>query len=184
MVGTSFLFKTTYQMLLTTERLIIKEVTTADAPFYFKLLNSPGFSKNIGDRKIHSTEIAKSYIEDHIISSYALNGFGFYKMVLQKTDEVIGVCGFVKRDYLDKPDFGYAILPEFEGKGFTMEAAHSILHYGCVKWKLKTIFGITRPSNIASIKLLEKLNFQHIGETVDPANNAPLILYAYKNKTI
>jgi len=167
-------------MLLTTDRLIIKKITTTDAPFYFALLNSPGFLRNIGDRHIRSIDVAANYIKENILSSYNINGFGFYKMVKQGSDETIGICGFVKRDYLNQPDFGYSILPEFEGMGYTTEAAKAILAYGCKEWNLSTVLGITRPNNSASRKLLEKLGFQTIGKTIDPSNKEELLIYEYK----
>ncbi len=168
-------------MLLTTERLLIKEITAADAAFYLKLLNSPGFIQNIGDRNIDSIAAAESYIVNNVLFSYNLNGFGLYKMIKKHTDEFIGTCGFVKRDYLDKPDFGYSILPEFERKGYTLEAAKAILVYGCNKWNLRTVLAITRPNNIASCRLLEKLSFTAVSNTIDPVNNEALIVYEYKH---
>ena len=57
-------------MLILTERLQLREYTLADAPFIFKLMNSPGWLQYIGDRKIASVRDAENYIAKHYLSSY------------------------------------------------------------------------------------------------------------------
>jgi len=45
-----------------TERLIIKPTSTEDAEFILRLLNTPKWIKNIGDRNVKTVEDAKVYI--------------------------------------------------------------------------------------------------------------------------
>jgi RimJ/RimL family protein N-acetyltransferase len=70
----------------------------------------------------------------------------------------MGLCGLLKREELDHVDIGFAILPEFAGKGYTFEAARIIIE----KCPFATIYGITSQDNIASRKLLEKLGMRHV----------------------
>jgi RimJ/RimL family protein N-acetyltransferase len=41
----------------------------------------------------------------------------------------IGICGLVKRNYLDDIDLGYALLPRYWGQGYAYEAAKAVLDY-------------------------------------------------------
>ena len=47
-------------MNLETDRLLLREYTLSDAPFIFKLMNSEGWLKNIGDRNIKTIEDAEA----------------------------------------------------------------------------------------------------------------------------
>jgi RimJ/RimL family protein N-acetyltransferase len=83
-----------------------------------------------------------------------------YLTCLKSTGEPIGVCGIVKRDNLDCPDIGYALMPEFGGKGYATEAALAVMDYGTNELGIKCIVGITSIENKASINVLEKLGLK------------------------
>ena len=72
----------------------------------------------------------------------------------------IGICGLIKRPELEFIDIGYAFLPEFWFKGFAKEAMTAVLNHTREELHQKNCKAIVNPDNIASIKLLEKLNFQ------------------------
>lgn len=61
-------------------------------------------------------------------------------------------------------DIGYTLAPAFRGQGFATEAVAAVLH------RLREV-GIVRcraaadPANVASIRLLERLGFVHVGRT-------------------
>ena len=140
-----------------TERLLLAEVTLRDAAFFYRLLNTPKWIQFIGNRHINSVSAAKQYIENHILPSYATHGFGFYKMVLKTTKKNIGICGLVKRPSLENVDIGFAILPEYERKGYTYEAATATMKYAKTSLQLEKIVAITVLENEGSRKLLEKI---------------------------
>jgi ribosomal-protein-alanine N-acetyltransferase len=149
-----------------TERLIIEEANLSDAPFFLSLLNSPNWIKFIGDRHIKTLEEATKYVQESLIDNYKKNGFGFYKMSLKSTNEPIGAIGFLKREYLEFPDIGYAILPNYENNGYISEAAKAILEYGKNILQLKTIFGFTTEDNLVSQKVLVKIGLQFIDKRI------------------
>ena len=69
----------------------------------------------------------------------------------------VGLCGFVKRDALAHPDIGFALLPQFEKKGFAFEAARATLRYGKETLRLSRVLAITTLDNESSGRLLEKI---------------------------
>ncbi|MGW9686834.1 GNAT family N-acetyltransferase [Flagellimonas sp. 2504JD1-5] len=164
------------KIIVETERLIIAEAEIEDSKFFKNLLNSPNWLEFIGDRGVKTEKHAENYIKSSLISSYNNNGYGLYKMCLKASLQPIGICGFVKRDYLDHPDIGFAILPAFEGKGYTYEACITLLKYGQQKLNLDSILGITAPENIKSQKLLTKIGLKNSGTIEPKKDNGELLL--------
>lgn len=164
--------------ILETSRLIIEEAVLEDAPFIFKLLNSPNWIEYIGNRGIKDQDDAKAYIRDSLIGSYRSNGFGLYKVSLKSNESPIGICGLLQRDFLDHPDIGFATLPEFEGQGYTFEAAHAIVDHSIEKMGYSTILAITSPKNIKSQNLLSKLGLTKVDSLVSGNNDEVTLLYS------
>ena len=100
-----------------------------DAAFMLRLVNEPLWLQYIGDRNVHSIEDAKNYLLNGSIRSFETNGFGFAIVILKETGEAIGMCGFVKRDFLDDVDIGFAFFPEFMRKGYAYESASAMMKY-------------------------------------------------------
>ena len=152
-----------------TNRLVIEKAELPDSSFFLKLMNSPNWIQFIGDRGIHNEDAAAEYIQKNLISSYEKHGYGLYKMSLKADGTPIGICGFVKRDYLDHADIGFGILPAYEGKGYTSEAAMALMTYGQQVLQLQPILAITTVENKGSRRLLEKIGLEEIG-TVQPGD--------------
>jgi len=93
---------------------------------------------------------------------------------LKETGETIGICGFVRRDSLPDADIGYAFLPQFERRGFALEAARATMDYGRKTLGLKRVLAITTPDNESSIRLLEKLGFKSEGLMTLPGETEPI----------
>lgn len=146
--------------ILETERLILREVTGSDAEFVLNLLNQPSFKKFIGDRGVRTVEQAREYIKTRFTKSYGDNGFGLYLIVLKTDAAPVGVCGFVKRDSLPDPDIGFALLPQYERKGYGFESAFAVMQYGKNTLHLVRVLAITSLDNESSAKLLEKIGFK------------------------
>ena len=146
--------------LLETNRLILSEMTLADAPFILALLNDPAWIKNIGDRGVRTIPDAENYLRDVYMPLYARLGFGLW-LVRRKTDHTtMGMCGLMKRDSLPHADIGFAFLPEFYGKGYAYEAASACVNYARQTLHLPRLLAITLPENERSITLLQKLGFR------------------------
>lgn len=155
-------------LVLETERLFLRRLTTGDDAFILELLNEPGFLENIGDRQVRSLEDARRYVADGPTASYALHGFGLWWTGLKTTAEPVGICGLIKREVLDHPDIGYAFLARFSGQGLASEAAAAVLAYGRNVLGLTRIVAITKPDNDGSIRVLEKIGLRFDGMVTLP----------------
>jgi len=163
--------------ILTTQRLLLRPFTLADATFIVKLLNSPGWLQFIGDRNVHSEGDAKSYLLNGPLKSYADNGFGLRMVELKEPHTPIGMCGLLKRDYLQHPDIGFALLPEYTGKGYAYEAAKATLDHEAGALNIAAVSAIVQPNNAASVSLLYKLGMELRGTITPPQSTEELLLY-------
>jgi len=162
-----------------TNRLIISKFTKEDAPFFLELVNTPNWIKYIGDRNLKTIEDAEDYLENGSIKSYKEFGFGFYKLQLKNNNLItIGTCGLVKREELDDVDIGFAMLPEYEGKGFGYESSVEVLNIAKHTFNLKKVVAITLPTNKSSIQLLEKLGLSFEKKVKPFEDDDELLLFA------
>ena len=166
--------------ILETERLILREIAESDDEFILDLLNQSSFIKNIGDRNVRNLQQAREFIENRYRRSYAENGYGLYAVELKDTAEIIGLCGFVKREGLPDADIGFAFLPQFEKKGFALESAAAAMKYVGEVLKLRRVLAITTQNNESSIKLLKKLNFKFEGLINLPNDAEQLNLFVFE----
>ena len=164
--------------VLETDRLILRWQTVDDAPFIRTLLNDPSWLQFIGDRGVKTEEDARAYILNSSIDAYNRLGFGFYLTELKEGNTPIGMCGLIKRETLEDVDIGYALLPEYWGKGYAFEAASAVLTYGKDTLSLKRIVAITAEDNHASARLLEKLGLHLEGRVQLGENSEKLKLFA------
>jgi len=148
--------------ILETGRLTIRPLSAdseSDAAFINRLLNEPSFLQNIGDRGVHSIEDARAYLLKGPMTSYAANGFGLCRIELKENGETAGMCGLVKRATLEDVDLGYALLPEYCGHGYAVEAGAAVLADASSRLALQRVVAITDPRNQGSIRVLERLGF-------------------------
>lgn len=169
-------------ILLETNRLRIREFTTADAPFIFELLNTPEWISNIGDRGIKTLQDAENYIKEKYLPLYDAVGIGAYVSELIETGEIIGTCGLYKRPDLDYPDIGFALLPKFVNKGYAYEAAKALMDFAKNELGLNTILGITISENKSSLKLLQKLGLRQIDIIRIKGDSEDLLLFSNAEK--
>lgn len=164
--------------ILETERLVLRELTPDDAGFMLGLLNQPSFLQYIGDKGVRTLDDARAYLRNGPIASYEKNGFGSYRVELKDGAVPVGMCGLLKRDWLEDADIGFAFLPEHGSKGYAYEAARAVLDHGRDVLGMKRIVAITAMENPASIKLLGKLGFQFEGIVRYPDSGEEVRLFA------
>ncbi len=150
-------------MILETARLRLREFDLSDADFIIELLNTEGFLKNIGDRKVRTILDAHQYLVNGPIKSYRDNGYGLYAVELKATHGLVGMAGLVKRDVFEYADLGFALLPEHFRKGYALEAASGILEYAKSTLKMNRVLGITKVENLVSIQVLLKCGMSFEG---------------------
>ncbi len=161
-----------------TDRLILRELQHDDAPFVLKLVNEPSWLENIGDKNVHSLQDAQRYLDEGPLRSYQENGFGLYLAELKLKKYPVGLCGLVKREGLEHPDIGYALLPDFWGAGLASEAARATLEYAQNALGITQVLGVTSMDNASSMRVLEKIGLRYDREVVLPQQDHPSRLFS------
>nr|WP_315488648.1 GNAT family N-acetyltransferase [uncultured Rhodoferax sp.] len=165
---------------LVTDRLVIRRMTTsaADARFILELLNDPSWLRFIGDRGVRTETDALQYIAAGPLSMYNRLGYGLCIVESKESRQPLGICGLIKRDYLDYPDIGFAFLPQHWGQGYAWEAASATLHHAIADLGMRRILATTRPDNASSQALLIKLGLQFERAFQHPDGDRDLQLYS------
>jgi len=160
-----------------TERLTIRVASLEDAEGMLKLLNQESFINNIDDRGVRTLEEAHLFLKNGALAMQDELGFSIYTCCLKESGEFIGTCGLIKRDGVDRPEIGFALLDEFAGKGYAFEAAKAVLDYAKNKLAITPLHAIVNPCNESSIALLTKLGFASYGEVQVPKIDNSVVLF-------
>ncbi len=147
--------------IVETKHLALFKLCADDAPFVLELLNDPEWLQFIGDKGVKTINDAINYILEGPIKSYEQFGFGLFLTKKKNSNIPIGICGLLKRNYLDHVDLGFAFLPKFRGKGYATESASAVLNYGKNEFGFRHILAITQPNNPKSISTLKKIGFKY-----------------------
>jgi RimJ/RimL family protein N-acetyltransferase len=166
------IFKLFKHKKILSERLTIAPITIKDAAFVLQLFNTKGWLKYIGDRNIHSIIEAENFIINAITND---NAVIWTITVKEKPRQLVGVITLIKRDYLNFPDIGYALLPNAMGFGYAHEATQAVINDIKTNSLFEQLNAITLIENAPSINLLKKLNFNFEKEILE--NNESLSIY-------
>lgn len=146
-----------------TERLFLRKMSEADIDSVFVMRSDADVMRYI--REPQKREEALSWIK-LVSSRWESEGIGFCSLFLKSTKQFIGWCGLWQLKETGEIEVGYALLKEFWGKGFAVEASQPVLEYGFTKLNLPKIVACANPENKGSRRVMEKLgmSFDHIGE--------------------
>ncbi len=165
-------------IIFETPRLLLRQFTEAYAPLILELNSDPEVVKYLHEPTLQNEADAKSILTDTILPQYQ-NNLGRWAMHTKDNDEFIGWCGLKYRPELDEIDLGYRLMQKAWGKGFASEAAQHSLNHGFQSLDLKLITARAHIENIASIKVLEKIGMEYVGEGI--VDNCPVKTYTLSN---
>lgn len=161
-----------------TERLFLRRVTLDDSDLMLAVWNDPAFIRNVGDRGIRTTEQAEEAMRAGALRLYEDYGYGPYSMVLKSDGTRIGICGLFRRENLDDPDIGFAVLPEYCSRGYAGEAAFAVLAHARDDLGIRKLTAIVSPHNAPSIGLIEKLGLAFDSMITMPGEDEEISLYS------
>jgi RimJ/RimL family protein N-acetyltransferase len=130
-----------------------------DAELYAKWLNDPEVSKYLSLRSMNvSAESEKGFLEK-------LQREHNYAIVDLQKDELIGNCGFVEIDSLNRTgEVGIFIgNRDYWGKGYGTEALKLLIGYGINFLNLRSFFLQVYSYNARALRCYEKVGFKKIG---------------------
>ena len=152
-------------IIIETNRLLLRTFTLQDARLIYELNLDPDVTRYTGD-PIQDIQHAQQVLEQIILPQYALYNHGRWAVHVKTELTFIGWCGLKTRPERNEIDLGYRFLKTAWGKGYATEAAFACLKYGFEKLNLQRIVGRAMPQNLASIRVLEKCGMQYVGDEV------------------
>jgi [ribosomal protein S5]-alanine N-acetyltransferase len=142
-----------------TERLTLREVTTADAKEIFFLRSDAGVLKYLDKAPEGSVDETIAFI-GRIKNDLDGNNGILWGITLKDSDVVVGtICYWRLEKAHYRAEIGYALHPLQQGKGIMDEAVKAVLQYGFETMQLHSVEANINPANESSMKLLEKNDF-------------------------
>jgi RimJ/RimL family protein N-acetyltransferase len=147
----------------------LRALSQNDAHFMHELMNTADWIEFIGNRNIVDINAASEYIKKVENS----NDINFWVILPMLESKPVGVVTIIKKEYLDFPDIGFALLPAFYQRGYAYNAAKILLSNYFIHSNFIKILATSLKHNLRSIGLLTKLGFKyekeiiHEGETMN-----------------
>jgi len=98
-----------------------------------------------------------------LMGGWEERGIGMWAMVHKAQSAVIGRCGFTFLPGTTDAEIGYILARSYWGAGYATEAARASMHHGFEDLALPRIVAVTRPDNLTSRKVLQKLGMTYEG---------------------
>lgn len=167
-------------MRIETKNLILRRFTLEDA------LNISNMSK----QQSVSIEMSDMIMNDELAAIDWINMINSKKMINKLTVLAIEsrqsrICiGYVylhsKAELDGEVELGYAIHDDLQNKGYATEASKEIVNWAFKNMHYKYLIAITKPVNVASQKVVEKLNFKKIEERIVMYDGKEQLFYYYR----
>jgi [ribosomal protein S5]-alanine N-acetyltransferase len=158
-------------VIIETDRLLLRTFTIDDAPLIYELNADPEVIKYTGD-PIKDIEHAKQVLEQSILPQYSLYNYGRWAVHTKPDHVFIGWCGLKNRPERNEIDLGYRFMKKYWGRGYATEAAYASLKHGLEKLGLARIVGRAMPENKASLKVLKNCGMHYVGEEIVDGHEA------------
>ncbi|WP_298335748.1 GNAT family N-acetyltransferase [uncultured Erythrobacter sp.] len=171
-------------IVLETERLILRTVVESDAALQHRVLNTPIVMEHLGGvKELHEIEAKHA----KVMQLHAREGYSFLMLIEKATGDLVGHSGIKQVDNPNAPnqgdhEIGWLIREDRWRRGYAHEAMVTVLKWAFGPENKKGVdaqhvVAITNPPNIGSWKLMEKLGMER-REDLDFVDGEPLIQYS------
>jgi ribosomal-protein-alanine N-acetyltransferase len=149
---------------LTTERLLLRRLTLADAPALFTMRADPQVMQYIPRPLAQTVAETAQYIEVVNESARENERLTWGMALRDDPAQVIGTIGFVsfKPEHF-RAEVGYLLHTGWQGQGLMREALAAVVAFGFQQLGLHSIEAVLDPANAASARLLERCGFVREG---------------------
>ena len=111
--------------------------------------------------------VLRPYSEEDVnefLDSYKIADPGFSLVISNKENDThLGTCGLNPIRNSKNVSCLFALLPEFRGNGFAIEAMLKLMEYAFIKLKIPKIVAYIHPENIPGWKVAERIGMKYMG---------------------
>jgi len=150
------------QILLETERLILRRFTEADVDHLFELDNDSGVMRFING----GTPTPREVIQNDILPGFLqyderFPGYGFWAAIEKASGELVGWFSFRAAEGApDEASLGYRLRKTAWGKGYATEGARALIRKGFTELGVRRVIATTYEDNLASRRVMEKVGMK------------------------
>ena len=152
------------QVLLETERLILRRLTEADADHLFDLDNDPEVMRFINGGEPTPREV----IENDLMPGFLRYdnrspGFGVWAIIEKASGDFLGWISLrPQKGVSGEATLGYRLRTAAWGQGYATEGARGLIRKGFTDLGLQRVIATTYEDNLASRRVMEKLNMTFV----------------------
>ena len=149
-------------VILKTERLLLRPFHILDSESLVSVFGDPAVMR-FGDG-VQTKEWVDAWLHNCLKWYYQSWGFGPLAVVERGERTVIGYCGlfyFPDLDGQPEIEIGYRLAQAAWGRGYATEAASAVRDYAFATLGLKRLIAMIDPSNVASIRVAEKIGLRY-----------------------
>ena len=152
--------------VLETKRLILREFNNEDAKNLFANYSIEIVTRYYDQDEMKDIKETLELLREFKSRYYEKRGIR-WAITLKDNNQYIGDCGFNGWDFRNfRTWVGYALIPEFWGKGYASESVHEILNYGFNETNIIDLHRVSasvQPENKRAKSLLHRLGFTYEG---------------------
>ena len=172
-------------MILETERLILREMTTSDYNDLCEILQDKevmyAYEHAFSDEEVNNWLYNQFY-------RYKKYGFGLFAVVLKNNGKMIGNIGITMQKFGDSQvaEIGYLLNKNYWGKGYATEGAVACKNYAFDVLGLNEVYSIIRDNNFASQAVAKRNGMTIVRKELKHYYNMdmPHSVYMVKNNNI
>jgi [ribosomal protein S5]-alanine N-acetyltransferase len=147
-------------LMVKTPRLILRQMTFADAEDIFAFAQDPDLSKYVTWSVHRSLRDTKDYL-DTVLYNHATGESMNWGIVHKQDGKLIGTCGLYNFNLNHKrAEIGFALSKKYWHQGYMTEAVKATIAYGFHVLMFNRIEAICMSENIASVKVLQKCGME------------------------
>lgn len=146
--------------VIDTQRCYLREMTEEDLPELYALYAGEGMTDYM--EPLYPWEEELEYTRAYIANMYRFYGYGMWLVKERNTDALIGRAGLNHLEFEGEVilEMGYAIGIPYQKQGYASEVCAAIIEYAKgADLGYETLYCFVQKGNVASVKLLEKLEF-------------------------
>jgi [ribosomal protein S5]-alanine N-acetyltransferase len=159
--------------ILTTERLILRPVTSADHADLLGHWTTPDVRRFLFDGAVLSPDEITGVIEDSA-GSFAAAGYGLWLVRERDGTDLVGTAGLRPLEDLGL-EVIYSLAPGAWGRGYATEAARAVVEHALGPLGLTEVLAEVDEGNEASVKVIERLGMTRFA--VVPGQLGPMARY-------
>jgi ribosomal-protein-alanine N-acetyltransferase len=151
-------------LILTTERLVLREFGESDWPAVLAYQSKPLYSRYY-EHTDRTPEAVREFVQMFLTQQEEDPRLRYQlAVVLKATGELIGTCGVRRQSATAlEADIGYELDPQHWGCGYATEAARAIVDFGFTWFQLHRIWSWCIADNVGSARVLERLGMRQEG---------------------